>query len=650
MKRKNGFTLAEILGVIVIIGLLLIIVAPILIGRIKNNQDLVNEAGNKIIYDAARQYVDENPNNYLLGNKYCISIKTLVNNGKLTSPVVDLKTGKNIEDHSVLATLYMTGIKDFKIFSKNECENVEVLKPIGSDKPKIKVSSNNCSDGKVTLKFTDKSGSGLRRYAITNRESSEEELTWTALGDVSTISYTPNEMYDENYIYLQDKAGNTGVLKYNPYSEHTVRFDANGGTVNNASKVVKNYKTYGGLPSATKDFFGFDAYSFDGWYTQKSGGVKINDATKVCLSGDQTLYAHWISKPIQFRTYGNCKKALDLKGGTASKGNQIQIFSASTSDAQKWYPVENSDGSIKFESAVDRNYCLDITGAKYNDGIKMEIWPCSSSGAQKFKLVKNSDGTVKIQSAVNNKYCVDIPYGNFTDGANQLQLYTCNNGDAQKWVSKCPNDTSGPSCGTITKTRDNANKKITVEVACNDNNGGVGCTSSTSNFKKTYTSSQSGNKSITIFDRAGNTQSCTFNINWNNCKTGGPNQCVGGWNQRWDNCASKVWSNCASYKWSSCASKVWNSCASRKNTCKGGWDNCYTQNKINGYHCYGTVVNKKCCFWNSCKTGSRNACVGAYVCKAGNVCQGGNVCKGGYVNDTWNNCKTRQNTCKGGWD
>ena len=72
MKRKNGFTLAEILGVIVIIGLLLIIVAPILIGRIKNNQDLVNEAGNKIIYDAARQYVDENPNNYLLGNKYCI--------------------------------------------------------------------------------------------------------------------------------------------------------------------------------------------------------------------------------------------------------------------------------------------------------------------------------------------------------------------------------------------------------------------------------------------------------------------------------------------------------------------------------------------------------------------------------------------------
>ena len=43
MKRKNGFTLAEILGVIVIIGLLLIIVAPILIGRIKNNQDLVKK-------------------------------------------------------------------------------------------------------------------------------------------------------------------------------------------------------------------------------------------------------------------------------------------------------------------------------------------------------------------------------------------------------------------------------------------------------------------------------------------------------------------------------------------------------------------------------------------------------------------------------
>lgn len=56
--------------------------------------------------------------------------------------------------------------------------------------------------------------------------------------------------------------------------------------------TVTNGGTYGSLPVPTKD-----GYMFDGWYTQVSGGTEITSSTKVTLSGDQTLYAHWSKAP-----------------------------------------------------------------------------------------------------------------------------------------------------------------------------------------------------------------------------------------------------------------------------------------------------------------------------------------------------------------
>ena len=47
---KKGFTLAEILGVIVIIGLLLILIVPPIINRISGSGDEAKDAENEFIY------------------------------------------------------------------------------------------------------------------------------------------------------------------------------------------------------------------------------------------------------------------------------------------------------------------------------------------------------------------------------------------------------------------------------------------------------------------------------------------------------------------------------------------------------------------------------------------------------------------------
>ena len=78
----------------------------------------------------------------------------------------------------------------------------------------------------------------------------------------------------------------------------TVTFDPNGGTLAEADKTksLTTGETYGTLPVPS-----YEGYNFAGWYTEKTGGTKIEENTTVTMFGTQTLYAHWT--PIHVHTY-----------------------------------------------------------------------------------------------------------------------------------------------------------------------------------------------------------------------------------------------------------------------------------------------------------------------------------------------------------
>ena len=71
-----------------------------------------------------------------------------------------------------------------------------------------------------------------------------------------------------------------------PAHEHIVTFDGNGGTSSVGSMTTTNQKLTS-LPSASRS----GSYSFDGWYTEKSGGTKIT--TDTVFHANTTVYAHW---------------------------------------------------------------------------------------------------------------------------------------------------------------------------------------------------------------------------------------------------------------------------------------------------------------------------------------------------------------------
>ena len=69
-------------------------------------------------------------------------------------------------------------------------------------------------------------------------------------------------------------------------TEFIVTFDGNGGTPSVGSMTTTDQKLTS-LPSASRS----GSYSFDGWYTEKSGGTKIT--TDTVFHAGTTVYAHW---------------------------------------------------------------------------------------------------------------------------------------------------------------------------------------------------------------------------------------------------------------------------------------------------------------------------------------------------------------------
>ena len=80
----------------------------------------------------------------------------------------------------------------------------------------------------------------------------------------------------------------------------TVTFQANGGVVSPTTKSVIYQEPYGTLPIPTRS-----GYTFEGWFTEISGGIKITESTIVSQTTNQTLYARWKANHYVVTLHGN---------------------------------------------------------------------------------------------------------------------------------------------------------------------------------------------------------------------------------------------------------------------------------------------------------------------------------------------------------
>jgi uncharacterized repeat protein (TIGR02543 family) len=108
------------------------------------------------------------------------------------------------------------------------------------------------------------------------------------------------------------ESGSTGNKSYTANwtavsaTSYTVMFEANGGTLANTTGTTGSGGKLASLPTPTRA-----GYTFDGWYTEETDGVKITTGT--VFSEDAVVYARWT--PIRYTITYN------LNGGTVEYPN-----------------------------------------------------------------------------------------------------------------------------------------------------------------------------------------------------------------------------------------------------------------------------------------------------------------------------------------
>ena len=96
--NKKGFTLVELLGVIVILGIIALISIPPILNQMASSEQSIDEATLRVVYSAGSLYLDERQNNFVRnpGNVFCVQIEDLVADGKL-DPALSDSSGNEID-------------------------------------------------------------------------------------------------------------------------------------------------------------------------------------------------------------------------------------------------------------------------------------------------------------------------------------------------------------------------------------------------------------------------------------------------------------------------------------------------------------------------------------------------------------------------
>ena len=105
---------------------------------------------------------------------------------------------------------------------------------------------------------------------------------------------------------------------------YLITFDPNGGSVFTRYAAVVNGGTYRSLPTPS-----YPGRHFAGWYTASSGGTKVTPQTKVSLTGNRTLYAHWTTSPVSVRSMESGSWRV-----TVPAGSRLALYGSETSAAQ----------------------------------------------------------------------------------------------------------------------------------------------------------------------------------------------------------------------------------------------------------------------------------------------------------------------------
>lgn len=641
MKNNKGFTLIEIIGAIIILGILLIIAVPYMNRNLETfREDYYNSIEETILASGKNFYTDNRkylPSSFLESSK--VSINTLEsqkymdeildyegNSCNKDSYVIVIKKSKTAYDYYLC--LICEG-DNYDTTEKNECDSVweknDTL-TIELGEPPVAYIYKDSTREEVKEKL--KISADIVRYNNEGEEiarvngEGEENIPEILPSNIDTIDTTKVGEYETIYEYEGAIKKGKAIVYENvgPYVKMTqVNMVRKG---NATSSLQEERASYTGTGEwAQKLFIEFG----EGDETGVKYGESGTNITKyqwkrgerwldICTpsNGDSCIieYTEEMNEVVYFRAVdnegniSNTTKAYTIRiDNTAPK---CELMLSGTMGNNNWYV---SDTTISFKSAIDQtgDNANAISGIK-SKGVTLGVIGTNATGVQNTDTSNVTWYGVVEDNAKNSTVCSI----NFKRDATKPTV---------SWTTNIAKDSDGSY---------HSNTGITVTGTCND------AMSGTSVKTTTNVSSPSNPKAvgITCTDNAGNSQYYSNNFyvksygqnsacGWNSCLTGS-NTCQGGYNQVWDSCKTTS-KNCTyGYTYAGRCNGV---------TKKGSGSGYSSQNAA--YNACDYKGSQACSRWD-------------YTCTVNENCD--TVCHGGYVNGSWNSCLTGSNTCQGGYN
>lgn len=116
MKNKKGFTLVELLTVVIIIALVSILVLPRILEKFESKKIEISKQAEQILFVAASQYIEFNSSEM----RNCITIGELADAGFLVRPVLDITNNTVIPDNHSIQITYENNQYKYE-YSENSC-------------------------------------------------------------------------------------------------------------------------------------------------------------------------------------------------------------------------------------------------------------------------------------------------------------------------------------------------------------------------------------------------------------------------------------------------------------------------------------------------------------------------------------------------
>ena len=371
MRNKKGFTLTEILGVLVIMGLLLLIIVPTTLNKVRTSENDVKQSQNKMIEESTSIYMDKDKEQYpnVRGNNYCIPVEKMIENGTISDDLKDATSkDPNIKKKIVKVIINEQGNREFEIVGS--CKEVEYKHITFSIGPKP--NSQWTTSKYVTITYPNMGEGYVNKYSVDNGKtwkvvvgSTKKTEDYLSDGKVMARIEGPTTVKDEYPVKKIDRAAPTIT---------NVAGNPTAWTKGNATLTVNGAKDIGSGLNAT-------AYSFDNGATWQA-------------SNQKTYTANMNNIIIKVRdavgnTYTNPAINITKIDKTAPTITNI------TGNPTSW---TNGNVTLTVNGAKDIGSGLNATAYSFDNGA---TWQASN---QKTYTANTNNIIIKVRDAVGNIY------------------------------------------------------------------------------------------------------------------------------------------------------------------------------------------------------------------------------------------------------